>query len=432
MPPRRRWLFATVLVAVLLLLHGIPWLVLVWQPGWPVAIAAAGTVVFAGAVVGFPLAMVVGHGRRHRDAPAVLGDTWLGIVWQLFVWSLLGIVASAVAHLAGVAGRTAERWTAVAVLVVVAALCCWGYAEAMRTPRVIRVDVTLDRLGPRLDGLRIVLIADTHYGPIDRTPWSRRLVDLVNSLEADVVAHAGDLADGTVAQRAGQVSPLTQVQARDARVYITGNHEYFSGAQPWVEHMDALGWTVLHNRHIVVARGDDRLAIAGVDDATASGSGVLGHGTDLSAALAGLGVGVPIVLLAHQPKMARLAVSAGVDLQLSGHTHGGQIWPFHLLVRLDQGALHGLSTPGGRTQLYTTRGSGFWGPPFRVFAPSEVTVLTLRAAPDADHSVNQSGSAHPSQSVVAARRTPVRRPNSRRNRGLTPPRRADSATRIES
>jgi predicted MPP superfamily phosphohydrolase len=432
MPPRRRWLFAGALVAVLLVLHGIPWLVLVWQPGWPAVAIVAGTAVFAAAALGFPLAMVAGHGRRHRDMPAVLGDTWLGIVWQLFVWSLLGMIAVAGAQLAGATGRPAERWTAVAVLVVVAGLCCWGYAEAMRTPRVRRVEVTVDRLGPALDGLRIVLIADTHYGPIDRAGWSRRLVELVNSLGADVVAHAGDLADGTVTQRTDQVSPLARVRARDARVYITGNHEYFSGAQPWVEHMGALGWTVLHNRHLVVARGDDRLAIAGVDDATASGSGVPGHGTDLTAALAGLGSDVPVVLLAHQPKMARLAVAAGVDLQLSGHTHGGQIWPFHLLVRLDQRALHGLSRPGGRTQLYTSRGSGFWGPPFRVFAPSEVTVLTLRVPSAGEEPVARPASATPQRSVAAVERPPVRRASSRRNRGLTPPRRAGSPARIES
>lgn len=379
MPPRRRWLFAVVLIAALLLLHGIPWLVLVWQPDWPVAVTVVGTVLLAGATIAFPLAMVAGHGRRHRDGLAIAGDTWLGIVWQLFVWSLIGMVLGVVLHLARIDGRAVDTITATTVLAVVAGLCCWGFAEAMRLPRVARADVIIDRLGPALDGLRVVLIADTHYGPIDRARWSRRLVELVNTLDADVVAHAGDLADGTVAQRLAQVAPLADVRAGDARVYITGNHEYFSGAEPWVEHMDALGWTVLHNRHVVVSRGADRLVIAGVDDATAAGSGTVGHGTDLGAALEGVDAQTPVVLLAHQPKMVRLAAAAGVDLQLSGHTHGGQIWPFHLLVRLDQRALHGLTRVSDRTQLYTSRGSGFWGPPFRVFAPSEVTVLTLRA-----------------------------------------------------
>ena len=134
----------------------------------------------------------------------------------------------------------------------------------------------------------------------------------------------------------------------------------------------------LHNRHIVVERGGDTLVVAGVDDVTAHGSGVDGHGADLAAALAGVDPALPVLLLAHQPKQVAQAASAGVDLQISGHTHGGQIWPFHFLVRLDQPVVQGLSRHGERTQLYTSRGTGFWGPPFRVFAPSEITLLTLR------------------------------------------------------
>jgi predicted MPP superfamily phosphohydrolase len=169
-----------------------------------------------------------------------------------------------------------------------------------------------------------------------------------------------------------------------AKVYITGNHEYFSGALQWVEHMSELGWTVLHNKHVIVERGGDRLAIAGTDDLTAAGSGIPGHRSDLPAAIAGIPDGMPVVLIAHQPKEVReasvpTAAGAAVDLQLSGHTHGGQLWPFHLIVRLEQGALQGLSRHGEHTQLYTTRGAGFWGPPFRIFAPSEISLLTLRS-----------------------------------------------------
>jgi predicted MPP superfamily phosphohydrolase len=163
-------------------------------------------------------------------------------------------------------------------------------------------------------------------------------------------------------------------------VYVTGNHEYFNEAQGWLDYMDSIGWTPLHNRHVVVERGGDRLIVAGVDDATAQRSGVHGHGANLDAALAGADRTLPVLLLAHQPKQVAHAVHAGVDLQVSGHTHGGQIWPFHLLVRLEQPAVQGLSRHGGRTQLYTSRGTGFWGPPFRVFAPSEITLLTLRTA----------------------------------------------------
>ena len=246
-------------------------------------------------------------------------------------------------------------------------------------PRIRRTDITLDRLGAGLDGLTIALIADTHYGPIERSGWSAKMVAAVNALDPDVVVHAGDLADGSVEQRRRQVAPLENVRATFDRVYITGNHEYFSGALQWVEHMAALGWTVLHNKHVMIERDGARLAIAGTDDLTAAGSGIPGHRSDLPAALAGIPSGTPVVLVAHQPKEVREAAAAGVDLQLSGHTHGGQIWPFQLIVRVEQGALQGLSRHGPATQLYTTRGVGFWGPPFRVFAPSEISLLTLRS-----------------------------------------------------
>jgi predicted MPP superfamily phosphohydrolase len=159
---------------------------------------------------------------------------------------------------------------------------------------------------------------------------------------------------------------------------VTGNHEYFGEAEGWLEHMRELGWEPLHNRHVMLERDGARLVLAGVDDRTAKSSGRPGHGADHGAALAGSEPDLPVLLLAHQPKQIDAAVAHGVDLQLSGHTHGGQIWPFHLLVRLDQPTLQGLTRHGERTQLYTSRGTGFWGPPLRVFAPSEISLLTLR------------------------------------------------------
>ena len=143
--------------------------------------------------------------------------------------------------------------------------------------------------------------------------------------------------------------------------------------------MAELGWTVLHNRHVMVERDGARLAVAGTDDLTAAGSGRSRARRGPAGGAGGLTPDVPVILVAHQPKEVRRGRAAGVDLQLSGHTHGGQIWPFQLIVRAEQGALQGLSRHGERTQLYTTRGAGFWGPPFRVFAPSEISLLTLRS-----------------------------------------------------
>jgi uncharacterized protein len=344
---------------ILLILLGVPWWTLLSAgTAWPTAVVIAGTVAFAAAFVGLPVTMMLGHGRRHRDWAAVIGDTLLGAVWVLFVWTVLAQLLRVALLLAGIDDPARSRIVAAAVVVVVAVLLVWGHVEAMRLPRTKHVDVVIPRLGGGLDGMRVAMITDTHYGPIDRTRWSALVADRVNEIDADVVCHVGDLADGTPAMRDEQVRPLAAVRARLARVYVTGNHEYFGEVQGWLDYMTDIGWDALHNRHVVVQRGGDALVVAGIDDATARGSGALGHGAE--------------------PKQIPEAVRAGVDLQISGHTHGGQIWPFNVLVRLDQPAVHGLSRHGERTQLYTSRGTGFWGPPFRVFAPSEITVLTLR------------------------------------------------------
>jgi predicted MPP superfamily phosphohydrolase len=380
----RRSVFLTVLIVVLLLLHGIPWWRLVLAPHWPVAVTVVGSAVALVALLCFPLAMWKGHGKSHRDRLAIVGDVWLGIVWQLFAWTILGEILDLVLALSGVHAPGRQRWVAVTVVVWVVLLCSWGTWQARRIPPVKTVEITLPRLGSGLDGLRVVLIADTHFGPINRARWSAGLVDRANALDPDVFAHAGDLTDGSVDQRGVQVAPLGGARASLARVYITGNHEYMSGAPDWVAHMDGLGWTVLHNRNIVLERGGSKLVVAGIDDLSAKGSGVPGHAADLPTALAGVDPQLPIMLLAHQPKSVRTSASAGVDLQLSGHTHGGQMWPFHHLVRAEQGALAGLSRHGERTVLYTSRGSGFWGPPFRIFAPNEITLLILRSDPNLD------------------------------------------------
>jgi predicted MPP superfamily phosphohydrolase len=265
------------------------------------------------------------------------------------------------------------------VVVVAAAISVWGWYEAMRVPRVKRVDVVVDRLGAGLDGAKVVLLTDTHYGPIDRASWSSKVIDVVNTLDADIVCHTGDIADGSVAKRTPQAMHLGRAKAALARTYVTGNHEYFGEPQGWLDYMASLGWEPLHNRHIVVSRGGSELVIAGIDDRTAAGSGLPEHGADPVAALAGADRSLPVLWLAHQPKQITMAVEHDVDLQISGHTHGGQIWPFHYLVRTDQPVVAGLSRHGARTQLYTSRGTGFWGPPLRVFAPSEITLITLRA-----------------------------------------------------
>jgi uncharacterized protein len=370
--------FLLILITAMVLLFGVPWAVLVLAPSWPPAVTILGTVAFGVALVAFVPLMVFGHGRG-RDWAARIGDTMLGVVWIVFTWTVLSFVLRLALIFAGVGDPARARIVALTVVIVALGLIGWGNREAMRVPRVRRVEVVLPRLGHDLDGLRVAVLTDTHYGPINRARWSARVVDAVNELDADVVCHVGDIADGTPEQRAEQSAPLGDARARLARIYVTGNHEYFNEAQGWLDRMEQLGWEALHNRHLVVNRGEDRIVLAGIDDITARHSGRPGHGADVDAALAGVDPDLPVLLLAHQPKQVGEAVRAGVDLQISGHTHGGQIWPFHLLVRTDQPVLHGLSRHGARTQLYTSRGTGFWGPPMRVFAPSEITLLVLRS-----------------------------------------------------
>jgi uncharacterized protein len=377
--PRRRWRRLLLVFAIMVLLLGVPWWTLLSAgTQWPAVVTVVGAAVFGAAFFGLPVLMTLGHGRRRMEWAAATGDALLGAMWVLFVWSVLSALLRLALLVLGVEDPDRSRVVAGAVVAVVVALLAWGYAEAMRVPRIRHVDVGISRLGRGLDGLRVAVITDTHYGPIDRTRWSAAVVDRVNELDADVVCHVGDIADGTVEVREVQARPLAAVRARLARVYVTGNHEYFSEAQGWLDFIDGIGWDALHNKHIVIERGGDQLVIAGVDDATARGSGLDGHGANLEAALADSDPTLPVMLLAHQPKQIVKAVAAGVDLQISGHTHGGQIWPFNFLVRLDQPVVQGLSRHGERTLLYTSRGTGFWGPPFRVFAPSEITLLTLR------------------------------------------------------
>jgi predicted MPP superfamily phosphohydrolase len=371
--------FMLTVVGALAMLFGVPWSVIIWPaPHWPMAVTVLGTVLFAAGLIAFPPLMVLGHGRRH-DWAAKLGDTILGVIWILFAWTVLSFLLRLGLYLAGVANPARSRIVAVVVVIVALGLIGWGNREAMRVPRVRALDVTLPRLGAGLDGTRVVVLTDTHYGPIDRARWSAGVTEAVNALDPDIVCHVGDIADGTPEMRVAQSAPLGDIRARLARIYVTGNHEYFSEAQGWLDRMTELGWEAMHNRHLTVTSGDDQLVLAGIDDITARSSGRPGHGADIDAALSGVDPRLPVLLLAHQPKQVGEAVRAGVDLQISGHTHGGQIWPFHLLVRTDQPVLHGLSRHGDRTQLYTSRGTGFWGPPFRVFAPSEITLLTLRS-----------------------------------------------------
>ncbi|GAA2249700.1 metallophosphoesterase [Streptomyces amakusaensis] len=250
-----------------------------------------------------------------------------------------------------------------------------GAYGVLRGPRIKRVTVPLAKLPRSAHGFRIAVVSDIHLGPILGRGHTQRIVDAINAAQPDLVAVVGDMVDGTVADLGAAAEPLTQLRARHGSFFVTGNHEYYSGADEWVDHVRELGLRPLENERVEIAGGFD---LAGVNDLEGEATG---HGPDFARALGDRDTGRASVLLAHQPVVIHDAVKHGVDLQLSGHTHGGQLWPGNYLAELANPTVAGLERYGD-TQLYVTRGAGAWGPPVRVGASSDITVVQL-ASPKA-------------------------------------------------
>jgi uncharacterized protein len=246
-----------------------------------------------------------------------------------------------------------------------------GVSAALGPPRIKRVQVPLAKLPRAADGTRIAVVSDIHLGPLRGLSHTRRIVDMINSLDADVVAIVGDLVDGSVADLGHAATPLRDINA-DA-YFVTGNHEYFSGYEQWVAEVAELGVRPLRNEKVALPQGLD---LAGVNDATGES---YHDGPDYDAALRDRDPAKAVVLMAHQPVQAHEAAKRGVDLQLSGHTHGGQLWPFHYIVRATgQPVVSGMGDVDGMP-VYVTNGAGFWGPPVRVGASPDITLVQLRS-----------------------------------------------------
>jgi len=251
----------------------------------------------------------------------------------------------------------------------------YGVAEAKQTPQVKRVPIPIDNLPPELEGFRIVQITDIHVNPTFRRASVEEIVTVVNTLDADIVALTGDLVDGSVDQLGYDVAPLAQIHSVSGNFFVTGNHEYYSGVIEWIQEVKRLGYTVLLNEHLVIARGQAKLLLAGVTDYR-GGNFLPSHRSDPQKAMNGAPPADVKILLAHQPKNIFAADRAGYDLQISGHTHGGQFFPWNLLVGFTQPYVYGLHTHQN-TQIYVSRGTGYWGPPVRVGSPSEITLIKL-------------------------------------------------------
>jgi hypothetical protein len=376
-----------ILYTLSLLLHGlVAWRLLpALDPAWAAGLAP---VLLASALL-LPMGLLA-----HRVARGALADrlAWVGLLCMGLFSSLLVLTALRDVMLAAVWVAATLGWSPAqallpglradsAVLVPLAALLVTvlGFWNARRTARVVRVDVPVAALPAALEGFTVAQITDIHVGPTIKQHYLQAIVRKVNALEADMVAITGDLVDGKVHELADHVAPLAQLRSRHGSFFVTGNHEYYSGAHAWMAELRRLGVRVLMNEHVVLQQNQAAVVLAGVADFHADRFDP-SHRSDPHAAIAGapLDAGVRL-LLAHQPRSAFEAAKAGFDVQLSGHTHGGQFWPWNLFVPLQQPFTAGLR----RLQdlwVYTSRGTGYWGPPKRFGAPSEITLLRLVAA----------------------------------------------------
>ncbi len=350
-------------------------------PGLELSVA----VMLAASALLLPLSLIRRHdgSAQRRMALAWAGMLAMGGFSSLFVFTVLRdvllVTVAAAQTLWGAGGPAHDGLPAMSALAVLAAALgatSIGAWNARRTAAVVRVDVPIRGLPSALQGFTIAQISDVHVGSTIRHGYVQAIVRRVNELNADMVAVTGDLVDGSVAELSPHVAPLGQLSSRHGTFFVTGNHEYYSGAHEWIAELRRLDMTVLLNEHVVLHHGASHLVVAGVTDPTAHHFDPQ-HRSDPHRALVGAPPDSPLrLLLAHQPRSATAAADAGFDLQLSGHTHGGQFWPWTLLVRLQQPFTAGLHRLRD-LWVYTSRGTGYWGPPKRFGAPSEITHLRL-------------------------------------------------------
>jgi predicted MPP superfamily phosphohydrolase len=344
---------------------------------------------FALSAVALPAGMMASRflPRSIGSSVALVTFTWMGLV-VLTLFLTLGSElirgGAALLEAARVLPSDPERRTFLArvlssgIGLTAVGLGVYGIASVRAPVEVKPVRVGLRRFPKSLDGFRIVQLTDVHIGPTIDGTWLRGIVERVNALEPDIVAITGDLVDGSVAELRAHVAPLAQLRARHGVYFVTGNHEYYSGVHGWVDELRRLGIRVLHNEHVVLRHAGAELVLAGVPDYSGHHFDA-DHGSDPEAALRGAPANAARVLLAHQPRTAPAAARAGFDLQLSGHTHGGQFLPWTFFVPMQQPYTAGLHQLG-RMQVYVSRGTGYWGPPKRLGAPSEIAELRLAAS----------------------------------------------------
>jgi predicted MPP superfamily phosphohydrolase len=378
--------FLAVMSTVVGLIHYYLYSRLVRAPDLGAKFQRVGAYVFLGLALTTPVGILLTRAlsRPFSTAVAWVVYGWMGVAILLF-FGLVGseVVRAAIRVGAALASQPFDasrraylsRGIAGAVGALALGFAGVGAVSALGKVGVRNVKLKLARFPASLAGFRVVQITDLHIGPTLGRAWLEDVVAQVNALEADLIAITGDLVDGSVADLRELTQPLAELRAKHGVFFVTGNHEYYSGVDDWIEELTRLGVRVLRNERVAIGVGEESFELAGVDDWNARGFGG-DHGPDLARALAGRDPSRELVLLAHQPKQIAEAARHGVGLQLSGHTHGGQIYPWKYLVGLDQPYVAGLALHEG-TQIYVSCGTGYWGPPMRVGVPSEITLLEL-------------------------------------------------------
>ncbi len=378
MPPRRVIVIVLTLLGLLHLYIGMRLLPPMGLGAWGLAAAIAALLLSMALLP----ASLLAHGMRRlawADQLAWAGFLAMGLFSSVLVLTLLRDVVLLVLSMGGWASPALVRQSAQAVPLLSIGVTLVGLFNARRVASVVDVDVPIAGLPQALQGYTIVQISDIHVGPTIKRRYLDAIVDRVNSLEPDAIAVTGDVVDGSVQRLSSHTAPLARLRAKDGKFFVTGNHEYYSNALDWIAEFRRLGLTVLMNEHVVRDRAGASFMIAGVTDYSAHHFHE-SHRSDPHRAVAGAPAGLAVrILLAHQPRSAEAAADAGFSLQLSGHTHGGQFFPWNFFVPLQQpftAGLHRLRS----LWVYTSRGTGYWGPPKRFGAPSEITRLRLVAA----------------------------------------------------
>ena len=386
-------LFFTTALSLVAGVHYFIWVRLIRDPGFSPLTQRWLTLLLWSLFASVPGGLILSRILENAVGRAL---SWVAFIWLGMVLILLVVLGGLELFRAGVelalratnpaAAADPERRCflaralALGGSVVAAALGLSALRSGLSRVLAREVRVRLERLPSELDGFTIVQLTDVHIGPTLRGEFLSEVVRTANALKPDVIAITGDLVDGSVEELREHVAPLAELRARYGVFFVTGNHEYYSGVEEWCAELGRLGVRVLRNERVAIGTPSASFDLAGVDDYQGARFGD-GHGADLARATRGRDATRELVLLAHQPKAVFEAVERGVGLQLSGHTHGGQIWPWNLLVRLQQPVVSGLAR-FGRTLVYVSNGTGYWGPPMRLGAPAEVTKVVLLAPPE--------------------------------------------------